>query len=104
MRDTRFLRLGDKAMYYVYLLANWNNRVLYTGVTGNLSQRICEHQEGVNEGFTKKYKVNRLVYFEETDSILDAIAREKEIKGWRRAKKDALITTLNPEWVDLFKE
>jgi putative endonuclease len=93
-----------RIMYYVYVLTNWNNRILYTGVTGDLNRRICEHKEGINEGFTKKYKVNRLVYFEETDSVTDAIAREKQIKSWRRVKKDALINAFNPEWTDLFTE
>jgi putative endonuclease len=78
--------------------------VLYTGVTNNLDRRIDEHKRSVVEGFTKKYQVKRLVYFEETDNINDAIAREKQIKNWRRSKKDALITAFNPEWVDLFLE
>jgi putative endonuclease len=91
-------------MYYVYLLTNWNNRTLYTGITNNLTRRAFEHKEGINEGFTKKYHVNRLVYFEETDSIEDAIAREKQIKSWRRTKKNALVTAFNPEWVDLLVE
>jgi putative endonuclease len=97
-------RRDGSSMYYVYLLANWNNRVLYTGVTNNLDRRIEEHKRGVVEGFTKKYQVKRLVYFEETDTINDAIAREKQIKNWRRSKKDALIAAFNPEWVDLFLE
>ena len=87
--------------YYVYLLTNHNNRVLYTGVTNNLERRIKEHKSKTFEGFTKKYQVNKLVYFEETNSINSAIAREKQIKNWTRKRKNALIDELNLEWKDL---
>ncbi|MCF7905762.1 GIY-YIG nuclease family protein [Candidatus Gracilibacteria bacterium] len=86
------------------MLTNWNNRVLYTGVTNNLLRRIQEHQEGKILGFTQKYNVKKLVYFEETDSIHVAIEREKEIKGWIRQKKNILIEEENPQWKDLSEE
>jgi putative endonuclease len=87
--------------YYVYLLTNWNNRVLYVGVTNDLVRRLYEHKGKLVRGFTEKYNVNKLVYFEETQDILSALAREKEIKKWRREKKDALVVRMNPEWKDL---
>lgn len=87
--------------YYVYILANWNNKVLYIGVTNNLERRLYEHKNKIIEGFTKKYNLNKLVYFETYIKITDAIRREKEIKKWRREKKIALIETINGEWIDL---
>ena len=88
-------------MYYVYLLTNWNNKVLYTGVTNNLERRLYEHKNGLVDGFTKKYHVHKLIYFEYTDDVLAAIAREKQIKGWTRKKKNDLIESINPQWQDL---
>ena len=85
-------------MYYVYIITNKENKVLYTGVTNNLERRIYEHKNKIIKGFTSKYNVNKLVYFEETKDINEAIAREKEIKGWRRNKKVALIERVNPAW------
>ena len=85
--------------YYVYILVN-NSGTLYTGVTNNLERRIHEHRNEPR-GFTRKYRVNRLLYYEVADEIRSAIAREKEIKGWRRAKKLRLIESLNPAWADL---
>jgi len=90
--------------YYVYLLSNWNDRVLYVGVTNNLERRVWEHQNGFVEGFTKKYKVKKLVFFEETSDVSVAIEREKEIKRWRREKKSALVNSMNPTWKDLSGE
>jgi len=87
--------------YYVYLLASGNNRVLYTGVTNNLKRRLYEHKHGLVEGFTKKYRVHKLVYFEETNDVNAAIAREKEIKGWLREKKNTLVEKDNSGWNDL---
>jgi putative endonuclease len=78
--------------YYVYLLTNWNNRVIYAGVTNDLNLRIYEHKNKLIEGFSKKYNLTKLVYFEETNDINAAIAREKEIKKWRREKKDKLVS------------
>jgi len=88
-------------MYYVYMLTNWNNKVLYTGVTNNLERRIFEHKNGIIDGFTKKYNINKLVYFDYTSDVKSAIEREKQIKGWTRAKKNDLITSINPDWKDL---
>ena len=90
--------------YYVYLLTTRNNKVLYTGVTNNLAKRICEHKNKLIDGFTKKYNVHKLVYFEETGDIRAAIEREKQIKGWLRIKKDKLIESKNPYWLDLSDE
>ena len=87
--------------YYVYILTNWNNKVMYIGVTGNLIRRLYEHKNGVYEGFTKKYHVHKLVYYECTTDVNEAIAREKQLKGWRRAKKNDLIESANPAWQDL---
>jgi len=74
---------------------------LYTGVTNNLERRVYEHKHHLVDGFTKKYKIDKLVYFEETNDINAAISREKQIKGWLRKKKIALIESLNPDWNDL---
>lgn len=87
--------------YFVYLLTNWNNRVMYVGMTNNLVRRLYEHRTGAAKGFTEKYNVHKLVYFEETADVHAAIAREKEIKKWRREKKNALVVRANPEWRDL---
>lgn len=87
--------------YAVYMMTNrWNN-VLYTGVTNSLERRIWEHKHHAIEGFTKRYNCDRLVYIELHDRIDDAIRREKQIKSWSRAKKDALVNSMNPEWNDL---
>jgi putative endonuclease len=86
--------------YYVYIMASPKG-TLYTGVTNNLKRRVYEHKHKLIEGFTKKYNVVRLVYCQETPDIRAAIAREKQIKGWRRSKKLALIKSVNPEWQDL---
>ncbi|GIK43219.1 MAG: nuclease [Chloroflexota bacterium] len=87
--------------YYVYLLTNWNDQVIYVGVTNNLERRLYEHKHKLVQGFTAKYNVNKLVYFEETPDINAALHREKEIKKWRREKKNNLVTSMNPEWQDL---
>ena len=87
--------------YYVYLITNWNNQVMYIGVTNNLKRRMYEHKNKLIKGFTEKYNVIKLVYFEETNDINSAIAREKEIKQWRREKKDRLVVQMNSDWEDL---
>ena len=87
--------------YYVYILTNWNNKVMYVGVTNDLNRRLYEHKNGLVDGFTKKYNVHKLVYCEDCGSIIDAISREKEIKGWKREKKNQLVESLNPEWKEL---
>ncbi len=89
--------------YYVYIMTN-QSRTLYTGVTNDLERRVYEHKQGRIPGFTKKYNINQLAYYEATDSIKTAIAREKQIKGWLRSKKVALIESMNPEWGDLSAE
>ena len=91
-------------MFYVYILTNKRGNVLYTGVTNDLSRRIYEHKHGSIDGFTKKYNVNKLVYFETCEYAVDAIAREKQVKGWSRKKKDELITAFNPGWKDLYRD
>nr|VFK24547.1 MAG: putative endonuclease [Candidatus Kentron sp. LPFa]VFK64944.1 MAG: putative endonuclease [Candidatus Kentron sp. UNK]VFK71339.1 MAG: putative endonuclease [Candidatus Kentron sp. UNK] len=88
-------------LYFVYLLTNWDGKVMYVGVTNDLQRRVYEHKHKLADGFTKKYNVNKLVYFEETNDIQAAIAREKEIKKWRREKKNNLVVKKNPEWKDL---
>jgi putative endonuclease len=90
--------------YYVYLLTNWNNKVMYVGVTSNLERRVYEHKNKLVEGFTEKYNVNKLVYFETTNDVMAAIEREKQIKKWRREKKNNLMIVANPEWKDLSLE
>jgi putative endonuclease len=87
--------------YYVYLLTNWNNEVMYVGVTNNLERRVHEHKNKLVEGFTQKYNVNKLVCFETTNDVLAAIEREKQIKKWRREKKNRLVEQMNPTWADL---
>jgi len=83
-------------------MTNRPNGTLYIGVTANLPRRAWEHREGVAEGFTKKYGLKRLVYFEEHEAVPDAIQREKNLKGWRRAWKVRLIQQRNPDWADLY--
>ena len=88
-------------MYFVYILANWDDSVLYIGVTSNLERRLYEHRNGLVEGFTKKYNVHKLVYFEHTNDVYSAISREKQLKKWSRVKKNMLISRQNPNWADL---
>ncbi|HEX8600027.1 MAG TPA: GIY-YIG nuclease family protein [Chloroflexia bacterium] len=85
--------------YYVYILAN-ASRTLYVGVTNNLVRRVYEHKFKKDDSFTSRYNINRLVYFAETTDVRDAIAREKQIKGWLRTNKIALIEEMNPTWED----
>jgi putative endonuclease len=88
-------------LYYIYILTNDHNTVLYTGVTNDLERRCSEHKKKLIKGFTQKYNVDKLVYFEIFDMIEDAIAREKQIKGYSRTKKNALIDQFNNEWKEL---
>jgi putative endonuclease len=90
--------------YYVYLLASKRNGTLYVGVTSNLIKRVYEHKNNLVSGFTQKYKVHYLVYYETTEDINSAIAREKHLKKWKRAWKIELIEKNNPEWRDLYSE
>jgi len=89
---------------YVYLMTNKNNTVLYTGVTSNLKKRVYEHREATTGGFTKKYNINKLVYYEVADNIESAITREKQIKAGARKKKIDLIKSMNPAFKDLYFE
>ena len=91
---------GHPKCFYVYMMAS-ANRVLYIGVTNSLQRRVWQHKYGDVEGFTSKYRVTNLVYWESFDDVRNAINREKELKGWRRAKKVALIEEGNPKWKDL---
>lgn len=88
--------------YYVYILSNKNNNVLYTGITNDLIRRVHEHKSKLNSGFTKKYNIEKLVYFEVFEDPEAAIAREKQIKAGSRKKKMMLIQSLNPGWKDLY--
>lgn len=90
--------------YFVYILANYRNNVLYTGITSNLVKRVYEHRNKLIRGFTSKYNVNKLVYYEVFGDVENAILREKQIKAGSRQKKINLITRLNPEFKDLFSE
>jgi putative endonuclease len=87
--------------YYVYMMTNKTNRVLYTGVTNNLERRVFEHKNKSVPGFSSRYNAIKLVYFECCGDVLAAIGQEKRIKGWLRVKKNALVETMNPEWKDL---
>ena len=87
--------------YYVYMITNKYHNVLYTGVTNHLERRLYVHRNQLVAGFTSKYNVHKLVYFEVTDNVRAAIEREKQIKGWTRAKKNALVENMNPQWEDL---
>ena len=88
-------------MYFVYILSNWDDSVLYIGVTGNLTRRLYEHRNKLADGFTKQYNVHKLVYYEHTNDVYSAISREKQLKNWSRSKKISLIERMNPEWRDL---
>ena len=87
---------------YVYILTNKNHTVLYTGVTADLKRRVWEHKKKMVEGFSKKYNLTQLVFAEQHPTIVSAIQREKQIKGWLRRKKIELVNSLNPEWKDLY--
>ncbi len=89
--------------YYVYILANATNVALYIGATSNLLRRVYQHKNHLDpDSFTAKYNIHKLVYFEETTDVRAALEREKQLKGWRRSKKNALIETVNPNWNDLY--
>lgn len=91
-------------MYYVYIVTNKYNTVLYTGVTSDLIRRTYEHKNHLTKGFTEKYNVTKLVYFEQCEDVLGAIAREKQIKAGSRKKKADLINRINPYWDDLYDQ
>lgn len=87
--------------YFVYILTTKNNKLLYIGVTNNLERRVWEHKSKLIPGYTEKYNLNKLVWYQEFTDINDAIEVEKKLKGWLRKKKDSLISDLNPNWNDL---
>ena len=89
--------------YYVYIMSS-KRKIIYTGVTSNLIGRVHQHKNGLLKGFTKMYNVDQLVYYAETNDIMEAICYEKKIKGWLRNKKIALIESINPEWEDLSED
>ena len=89
--------------YYVYILANATNVALYIGVTSNLLGRVYQHKNHLDpDSFTAKYNIHKLVYFEQTTDVRSALEREKQLKGWVRRKKNALIASMNPQWKDLY--
>ena len=91
-------------MYYVYILSNITGTVVYTGVTNDVIRRVYEHKHNADpNSFTAKYSVHKLVYYEETPSRYEAISREKQIKSWNRKRKNCLVESLNPNWVDLYE-
>ena len=90
-------------MYYVYFLTNKSDKVLYIGVTNDLRRRVYEHRQEFVDGFTKRYHTHKLVYYECFNYPRDAIAREKQLKGWRRERKDELVNKTNPQWEDLWE-
>ena len=90
--------------YYTYIMANKTNTTIYIGVTGNLIKRVWEHKNKLVGCFTKRYNISKLVYYEETTDVNSAIAREKQLKGWNRAKKNKLIESINPNWDDLYDD
>ncbi|HWP92907.1 MAG TPA: GIY-YIG nuclease family protein [Thermodesulfobacteriota bacterium] len=94
----------EKGIYYVYIMSNKKNGTLYIGVTNDLSRRVYEHKNDMIEGFTKKYGLHTLVYFEQMEDVHSAIQREKRLKKWNRRWKIELIEKLNPEWMDLYEE
>jgi len=93
-----------RKFYFVYILSNKNDNVLYVGVTRDLQHRVWEHKNKVHEGFTSKYNVDKLVYYEEFESAYDAICREKQLKNWKRIWKIELIEKINPEFEDISRE
>ena len=96
--------MSVERVYYVYIMTNFQNTALYTGVTNNLKRRVYEHKHGIGSVFTKSYNVNKLVYYEVCEDIRSAIGRERQIKGGSRQKKINLVNNLNPDWRDLYDE
>jgi len=90
--------------YYVYIMTNWCNTVLYTGMTNNLERRVYEHKNKTFDGFSSKYNTNKLVYYDCTNDVNAAIEKEKQIKGWTRKRKAEMVTQNNPNWMDLSED
>jgi putative endonuclease len=93
--------MRDQRLYYVYMMQSSSRRALYIGVTGDLEHRVWQHKRGEFDGFSADYKTHRLVYYERFADVTNAITREKQLKNWRRSKKEWLVRTMNPEWKDL---
>lgn len=93
---------GGMKIFYVYILTNRPGGTLYVGVTNNLTKRVIHHKQGLGSKFTQKYRLHKLIYFEEYASIKEAITREKVLKGWKRCRKIEIIEKQNPNWNDLF--
>ena len=91
----------ERIMYYVYILTNKSNKVMYIGITNDLQRRLYEHKNELVDGFTKKYHIHKLVYYESHKYVKEAILREKKLKGLLRIRKNELVETMNPEWIDL---
>ena len=91
-------------LYHVYMVTNKHHSVLYTGMTGDIANRGWQHKKRLFKSFTKRYNCTKMVYFESFDNVFDAIAREKQIKGWSRKKKEWLINRVNPDWRDVYNE
>jgi putative endonuclease len=96
-------KIMNRNCYYVYMMTN-DSGTLYIGVTNDIARRVYEHKQKLVAGFTSKYNITQLVYFEQTNDVQTALAREKQIKGWLRKKKIALIESVNPKWMDLSAE
>jgi len=96
--------MKEEKQYYVYIMASKRNGTLYIGITSNLADRVDKHKKGMYDGFTKKYKIEKLVYYESYDNAYGAIAGEKQLKDWKRDWKIKLIEKDNPTWRDLFNE
>jgi putative endonuclease len=94
----------EEKQYYIYIMTNKRNTVLYTGITNDLKRRVFEHQARIVEGFTKRYNINKLVYYEVSENAESAILREKQMTGSSRAKKIELVNIMNPEWSDLYND
>ena len=90
--------------FYVYIMASKRNGTLYVGSTSDLTKRVWEHKNKVTDGFTKKYKIDKLTYFEQTENIMSALEREKQLKKWNRTKKINLINKTNPNWEELYNK
>lgn len=101
MPDDVAISKNNMNNYFVYMMTNKNNTVIYTGMTNNLVRRVYEHKNKLLPGFTSKYNVTKLVYFEETGDVNSAIAREKQLKAGSRKKKEELINLFNKDWIDL---
>ncbi len=95
---------GGVKYFYVYFMTNWAGNVMYVGITGDLERRVSEHKARAQDGFTRKYNTTKLVYYETFPDPDAAIAREKQIKKWRREKKDFLVNQTNPQWRDLSED